>query len=274
MNSDSSKWDNQHMLYIRTVGKNNGMTPFDRLLYKNQTNWGKIPCETIENTLQPLELGFLPCGTPCPEWAECDIWVGNTEGHQRGNLFHLASFSTGLFPKCIPSSFSLCCLMGIFDAALQTLMVSSIQSLLWALGSPRERRNTSNPTDFILNHCCHIFTSAKWRFAPGKEKKSSSLWKPTEPNDLQRADMTEQHGCFCLVFIWMLSCSPLAVPHLPGLSGGTVPWEDTDSLTASSAIARQPQITGMQSRRMFLMCIWPTLITLQNSPTRRGIFFL
>lgn len=54
-------------------------------------------------------------------------------------------------------------------------MVFSRQSLFWALGSPWERQSTLNPTDFILNHCCHAFPSAKRRFPPGKEKNSCSL---------------------------------------------------------------------------------------------------
>lgn len=79
MNSDSFNWDNQHMLYFKIVGKDNRMTPLDKLLYKKQTNWGKIPCETVENMYQPLELGFLLCSTSRPEWTECDTHVGTTK---------------------------------------------------------------------------------------------------------------------------------------------------------------------------------------------------
>lgn len=32
--------------------------------------------------------------------------------------------------------------------------------------------------------------------------------------------MMKQHECFCLVFLWIISCSPSVIPHLPGLSWG------------------------------------------------------
>lgn len=90
MNSDSFSWDNQHMLYFKTVGKDTRMTPLDRLLCKNriETNWRKIPCGTLENTCQPVELVFLPFSTASPEWTTCDIWVVTTKDQWIGNSFH------------------------------------------------------------------------------------------------------------------------------------------------------------------------------------------
>lgn len=63
MNSDSFNWDNQHMLCFKTVGKDNRTTSLERRFYKKQNNWGKIPCETVENMYQTLELCFLLWGT-------------------------------------------------------------------------------------------------------------------------------------------------------------------------------------------------------------------
>lgn len=147
------------------------------------------------------------------------------------------------------------------------LMVFSRQSLFWALGSPWERQSTLNPTDFILNHCCHIFPSAKRRFPPGKEKNSCSLENLLNPMICKER---RWQATWVLLPGVLLS---FGFPHLPGIFGGTVPWEDMESLTPSSVISRQPLITDMQNRRMFLMFIWPALFTLQNSLTRRGIFF-
>lgn len=127
-------------------------------------------------------------------------------------------------------------------------MVFSRQSLVWASGSPWERQSTLNPTDVILN-LCHIFPSARRRFPPGKEKKSSNLENLLNPMAC-KGWRWESHGYFCLVFPWISSSSSV-IAHLADLSGGTVPSEDMESLTPSSVIVHQPLYRNAEPQDVF-----------------------
>lgn len=78
-----------------------------------------------------------------------------------------------------------------------------------------------------------------------------------------QSDMGASAWCFCgsLVLLRLL-----LTWHI--FYGGPISSEGIESLTPSSVIVHQPLSTKIQNHRMFIMLLWPALITCQNSEIR------
>lgn len=178
MNSDPFNWDNQHMLYFKTVGKDCRTTSLDRLLYKIQTNRGKIPCETID---------FLPCSISCWEWIKCNIWAGTAEVLQQGNPFQI--FICIISQYSFSPSCSLFLLTTLFNCHFWCSTADSdcFLKTITGLGFREPMRKTKH----IKSHRRHPeplshISLSKEEISPGKGRKSSNLENLLNPMTCKR----------------------------------------------------------------------------------------